>query len=462
MIKPWEEPYSQRFAGRKPKICIGWLAFGEIDPQVFESALFWAMHNGKVHSDKFEVYFAMATRREQYRARNALIKTAQEYEADFMLMLDDDHTLMDSPNMLLDFFEAQKPIQGGLYVQRQKDQLIPVIQRYDPKTGACFWCDWNEIPGGDGGHVDILGGGINWFDMRVFDFMSDPFYWPYPADERKVWFKPHPKYGLDMHFCIKAQETLGIKPWLNGRVKVGHAIHERMIVRPPGMTGHQMCDACDGLMVWTGDGWDCQTCQARQDFNPAEKYVPLNEADFSHREAFRPAYGVLADALCKEFEFLNCLDAGAGQGFLVDALADRGKVVLGVEKELAAKEFMSPFSRTAILIEDFAESAKMLSTFDLVSCVEVAEHVPEAGADTLVDSLLAVAKNQIFFTADSTDTANPHHVNCQPKSYWIEKFAARGWRHDPERAERIAAAVKDTVAPWIARNAMVFIKQEAA
>ena len=112
--------------------------------------------------------------------------------------------------------------------------------------------------------MDVLGGGLNWIDMTVFDFMSDPFWWPFPADERKVWFKPHPRYGLDMQFCIKVKEELGIEPWLNRKVEVGHVFHERQVIRPPGKMGNAWCDACDGVASWTNGEWVCQTCETRR------------------------------------------------------------------------------------------------------------------------------------------------------------------------------------------------------
>lgn len=264
MGRPWERPYAERFAGRKPRICLGFVAFGDIDATVFESVVAWAIQQGVRYKDKFELYVTVATRREQYRARNALVMEAQKIDADFIVFIDDDHTLMDCPDMLERFYNAEKPFQGGLYVQRRTDEVQPVIQSYNQESGLCYWTPWAELPQVSG-PVDILGGGLNWIDMTIFDFMGEPFWWPYPEDERKVWFKPHPMFGLDMHFCVKVKELLGVQPWLNLDVKVGHASHEREIVRPPGMMAHQLCDHCDGVKVWSGsDGtWVCQTCEHR-------------------------------------------------------------------------------------------------------------------------------------------------------------------------------------------------------
>lgn len=451
--KPWDEPYSVRFAGRKPRVFLGFLAFGDIDPGVFESTLLWAFMLGAKYRDKFEVYFNVAQRREQYRARNMLVKAAIEAEADFIIMIDDDHTLGDCPDMLDHFFAEEKPFQGGLYVQRLEDTLQPVVQKYDAEAGVCRWMTWDEVPV-ESGPVDILGGGLNWIDMRVFDFMAEPFWWPYPSDERKVVFKPHPRYGLDLHFCIRAKEMLGIQPWLNGNVQVGHAMHERTIVRPPGMPKNMACETCDSIAFWRGDHWYCETCEARKE--PGEENR-MGHDDFAHREAFRPAYNQLASALCNTFKFDDVLDLGSGQGFLVDELLIRGKKVQGVEMEKEAVAFMSPAARSVIQIGDITNGASPTGDFGLVTCVEVAEHVEAGKSEAIVAACANTAHEYVYFTAD--DTRSRLHVNPQPKSYWIEKFKRRGFALDEGKTSEIQSALDGTPCPWLQKNSMVFRRE---
>ena len=56
-------------------------------------------------------------------------------------------------------------------------------------------------------------------------------------------------------------KQLGIQPWLNRKVVVGHVSHERAIIRPPGMRASMLCGDCDGVMVWLNGGWTCQICE---------------------------------------------------------------------------------------------------------------------------------------------------------------------------------------------------------
>lgn len=252
------KPYRVRFAGRRPRVFVGVVAYGEVDPVILESYATWSMYVGANYHDDFEVFFGVAKKQEQYRARNSLVSEAQSLGADFILMLDDDHTPSDCPDMLAHFYTEQKPFQGGLYVARRGDKSQPVIQCYDEATGVCRWAEWDEVPV-DGGPVDILGGGINWLDMALFDFVKQPHWWPYPHDRREVAFLPDEKYGLDLQLSI-ALKKLGVQPWLNGKVRLGHVLRERAVLRPPGITQPVRCDKCGGLANGGGGKWECIIC----------------------------------------------------------------------------------------------------------------------------------------------------------------------------------------------------------
>ena len=261
-MKPWEVPYSERFKDRLPRVCLAFVAYGDIAPEVFGSALRWALQAGDRYKGRYEIFMprdGAGTRREQYRARNSLADEARRMGADFILFLDDDHTLSDCPEILDVFFAEEKPLQGGLYVQRRADKIQPVITHYDDVTGMCTWATMDELPAFPGGPVGVLGGGCNWIDVSLLDFMLEPFWWPYPDENRRVNFVPHPIYGLDMHFCIKASR-LGVQPWLNRRVQIGHVRTEHEVIYPPGMVSEKVCDHCDETAKWEDDRWVCSGC----------------------------------------------------------------------------------------------------------------------------------------------------------------------------------------------------------
>ncbi|HNP23897.1 MAG TPA: methyltransferase domain-containing protein [Panacibacter sp.] len=63
---------------------------------------------------------------------------------------------------------------------------------------------------------------------------------------------------------------------------------------------------------------------------------------------------------------------------------------------------------------------------DLVLCLEVAEHLSAAAADTLVDNLVHLG-DKIIFSAAVPNQGGQFHVNEQAADYWIAKFRARGF-----------------------------------
>jgi SAM-dependent methyltransferase len=64
--------------------------------------------------------------------------------------------------------------------------------------------------------------------------------------------------------------------------------------------------------------------------------------------------------------------------------------------------------------------------FDLVLCLETAEHLPPESADTLIDTLVSVG-DTILFSAATVGQGGFMHLNEQPPEYWEEKFNLRGY-----------------------------------
>ena len=261
-VRPWEESYAERFKDRLPRVYIGFVAYGDIYPEVFLSTVHWCFQAGARYKGVFEIAWAQEpfAKKEQYRARNAMALEAQKAGADFLLTLDDDHTLGDCPDILGHFFREEKPLQGGLYIQRTDEVEQPVIARQNEK-GAYVWCGYDEIPGYPGGPVEVLGGGVNWIDCRLLDFMRQPNWWPQPSEREEVVWLPDQKYGLDLQLCRRAAE-LGVVPWLNRNVEIGHVEHGRSVLRPRGKQGYVTCPRCHGIATHERDRWVCNTCQS--------------------------------------------------------------------------------------------------------------------------------------------------------------------------------------------------------
>ena len=230
----WNEEFSKRL----PHVFVGIVAFGDIAPEIYESHVLWAIAQGARLKGKFHVSFGIATRKEQYRARNFLIDAAQREGADFMLMIDDDQTLHENVDIIEKFWELGKDIAGGLYYQRG-GCYHPVIMKEFPTPNGhkkVRFYHPDEVPT-EPTPVDVLGGGCHWVRMEVFDKIKQPFFWPYPVEfdsrgqigSQHLVYVPDPVYGLDVDFCMRVR-ALGYECWLHPGIVLGHLSHSREVL----------------------------------------------------------------------------------------------------------------------------------------------------------------------------------------------------------------------------------------
>lgn len=97
-------------------------------------------------------------------------------------------------------------------------------------------------------------------------------------------------------------------------------------------------------------------------------------------------------------------------------------------------------------------------TFDLATCLEVAEHLSTSRADTLVDDLAHLAPI-VLFSAAIPFQGGIGHINEQWPTYWVEKFTRRGL----VAIDAIRPAIwdNDRVAMWYSQNCLLFATDDA-
>lgn len=114
------------------------------------------------------------------------------------------------------------------------------------------------------------------------------------------------------------------------------------------------------------------------------------------------------------------LDVGCGMGQCVDTARKLGVEAQGVELHprpgLMSHDLRTPLPRV------FPEGA------DMEFCWEVAEHLPEESANTLVKSLAdnLAPGGLLIFTAAIPGQQGLGHINCQIPWYWQDKFQKVG------------------------------------
>ena len=153
----------------------------------------------------------------------------------------------------------------------------------------------------------------------------------------------------------------------------------------------------------------------------------------------------------------SALDVGCNCGPWLRVLIDHGvDDVLGIDALPYGADWLMP--QACYRQHDLHEPFDLGRRFDLVICLEVAEHVEAEFADGLVASICRHS-DVVLWSAAVPGQGGDHHVNEQWTEYWCAKFAAHGYEFlDPIR--RLIWA-DEAVFWWYRQNMVMFATPEA-
>ena len=69
------------------------------------------------------------------------------------------------------------------------------------------------------------------------------------------------------------------------------------------------------------------------------------------------------------------------------------------------------------------------TTYDLIVCIEVVEHMPAQEAEAAIANFCRHA-GDVLFSSSPLDYGETTHVNVRPPEYWAEQFARQGFIRD--------------------------------
>jgi 2-polyprenyl-3-methyl-5-hydroxy-6-metoxy-1,4-benzoquinol methylase len=170
------------------------------------------------------------------------------------------------------------------------------------------------------------------------------------------------------------------------------------------------------------------------------------------------------------------LDLGSGTGAMVNMAQRIGVEAWGVDvingpehwfinhdltKPLFLEEFNDHGEMMGVWKSDYSEyHSNPIKTFDLITCLEVAEHLPEAAADTLCDSIERHMRkgSLLVFSAANPGQGGEHHQNLQPAWYWRSKFHALGVSYREDYTRQLSHLWSWVAGPlqWVPANVQVF------
>ncbi|MGA8746790.1 MAG: methyltransferase domain-containing protein [Solirubrobacterales bacterium] len=141
-------------------------------------------------------------------------------------------------------------------------------------------------------------------------------------------------------------------------------------------------------------------------------------------------FGEIADGLIRDFHPATVLDAGCAMGFLVEQLRKRGVDASGFDISEYAISLVEGATAPYCQIGSLTDPIE--GRYDLITCIEVLEHLPPEQADTAVANLCS-ATDLIVMSSTPGDYGEPTHLNVMQPEDWAAKFAQNGFFRDLDR-----------------------------
>jgi SAM-dependent methyltransferase len=152
------------------------------------------------------------------------------------------------------------------------------------------------------------------------------------------------------------------------------------------------------------------------------------------------------------------IDAGCGLGTWLGVFRENGvEEILGVDGDYVNRSFLHiPIER--FLARDLSKPLDVPGgPYDLVLCMEVAEHLPQSRAASFISELASLGP-VILFSAAIPCQGGDGHINEQWPGYWAEIFARSGFLAIDCIRPRIWD--NEQVAYYYAQNSVLYVNRD--
>jgi SAM-dependent methyltransferase len=176
------------------------------------------------------------------------------------------------------------------------------------------------------------------------------------------------------------------------------------------------------------------------------------------RQTGRQSADVIATLVVERYQPRSVVDVGCGEGYFLDAFRDAGVAeTFGVDGPFNDGVLVREHGHEFATIDLDATEVSSARMFDVAVCLEVAEHLRPQRGPALVAALVELAPVVVFSAATPLQPGQGH-INTRPQSYWIEQFAAKGYRAADVIRPRIWH--DERVSCWYRQNVLVYSRDE--
>ena len=153
---------------------------------------------------------------------------------------------------------------------------------------------------------------------------------------------------------------------------------------------------------------------------------------YERNEHWTKFFGSVADGIVRELRPRSVLDVGCAMGLLVEQLRIRGVEAWGIDvSEFAIGNVHSSVAQYCAVSSaaDEALPNGFPQSFDLVTCIEVIEHLEDEAVLPALENLTTLA-DRLLFSSSPEDYAEATHLNVKPPDEWSARLAGLGmWRN---------------------------------
>lgn len=170
---------------------------------------------------------------------------------------------------------------------------------------------------------------------------------------------------------------------------------------------------------------------------------------------------ILVPEILKFYSPKSVIDVGCGIGCWLSVFKKHGvQDILGIDGKHVPEKLLK-IQRSQFLTADLSspQKIKIPYKFDLVCCLEVAEHLPSAAAEDFIIFLTSLG-DKILFSAAIPEQTGENHLNEQYPSYWASLFNKHDFIFLDAFRERFWN--NERIAWWYRQNLFLVVKTHSS
>lgn len=183
----------------------------------------------------------------------------------------------------------------------------------------------------------------------------------------------------------------------------------------------------------------------------------MDKIRYTHNEIVHnfKAANIVIPYLISKFQPKSILDVGCGIGTWISvAIKNNIPDSIGIDGEYIDKTMLKiPINNFKAI--DLENNFDLKRSFDIVLCLEVAEHLKPEVANSFVNNLTRHSEI-ILFSAAIPNQGGQNHLNEQWLDYWVKKFESLNFTHIDIRGEFWN---NSDIEWWYRQNMALFIKK---